>query len=218
MSITLHKGALDRDACRISASAGGLYATPAVLPSRRFAATAAILVGVGVLAALFASRDSDRVTSAAELRENLHGLESQQRVRELLGDPPRIEERPRAEIWDYDHPFDGVTRIRIALGERRRVAWHAMSGRDLSIRSGLVRPRWVIQAAARVRESLFGYPEPTGLSYRRGPKTVAVTLTFGRTVVCACSSPSSAPFPRGRRATIVLDARTHRPISFRISG
>jgi hypothetical protein len=54
-------------------------------------------------------------------------------VRELLGKPSRIEHRPKAEVWDYEHPFAGVTELRIVFGERKRVAWSSMSGPDLDM-------------------------------------------------------------------------------------
>jgi hypothetical protein len=48
-------------------------------------------------------------------------------VRELLGEPTRVEVRPHAEVWDYDAPLVDVTHIRVVFGERRRVAWYAFS-------------------------------------------------------------------------------------------
>jgi hypothetical protein len=50
--------------------------------------------------------------------------------------------------------------------------------------------------------------------------TDTVTVTFPHDVVCrGCSThgPANAPVPHGRRATITLDARTHRELSFRLT-
>lgn len=90
-------------------------------------------LGIGVVAYVRGDSD-DRVTSTAELLASLNGLESQNRVRELLGEPSRIERRPHADVWDYYAPFQGVTHIRLALGERKRLAWHSVSGTDVGLR------------------------------------------------------------------------------------
>ena len=79
-------------------------------------------------------------------------------------------------------------------------------------------PAWVTKAALGVQERFVGHPEPASVSYRGGTNTVSVTLTFGHVVVCdTCSRPPGALPPRGRHATVVLDARTHRGLSFTLS-
>ena len=92
-------------------------------------------MAAGALALVTLTRNDERITpndgritNASEFRACLRGLESQDRIRELLGDPTRVERRPRSEIWDYTDPFEGATHVRIAFGERRRAAWFATSG------------------------------------------------------------------------------------------
>jgi hypothetical protein len=78
-------------------------------------------------------------------------------------------------------------------------------------------PKWVTDVAESVQRMFVGRPKPVSVSYYRRKKTVSVTLTFSRIVICgSCSAPSNALRPRGRRATITLDARTHRELSFAV--
>ena len=80
-------------------------------------------------------------------------------------------------------------------------------------------PKWVTKEAGLVRRMFVGHPKPASISYHRGQKTLSVTLRFNRTVVCEIGGcpggrPPGAEEPRGRIATVTLDPRTHRMVSF----
>lgn len=78
-------------------------------------------VGSGVL--VLADEGPARIKTGKELRASLQGLESQERVRELIGSPARVERTPDATFWEYDEPFQ----IRVVFGPRGRVAWWSMA-------------------------------------------------------------------------------------------
>jgi hypothetical protein len=86
-------------------------------------------------------------------------------------------------------------------------------------------PKWVATAESLALKMLGANPKPASISYHRGQKTLRVTLRFNRTVNCTgCPGPPPMLIrgrivpPRqpihGRFATIKLDPRTHRMVSF----
>ncbi|MGD0273870.1 MAG: hypothetical protein ABSB96_09105 [Gaiellaceae bacterium] len=77
-------------------------------------------------------------------------------------------------------------------------------------------PKWVTKEAGLVRKMFVGDPKPASISYHRGKKTLSVTLRFNRTVNCEGCPGGRPPGAQilGRIATITLDARTHRMVSF----
>jgi hypothetical protein len=85
-------------------------------------------------------------------------------------------------------------------------------------------PAWVTSAVATIEQRIF-VKRPRSLTvfvtHRRHGTTETVTVTFPHEVTCrGCTThgPSSAPVPRGRRALITLDARTHHEIAFRLTN
>jgi hypothetical protein len=76
-------------------------------------------------------------------------------------------------------------------------------------------PKWVTNGEGLVWKMLGGYSKPASISYHRGQKALSVTLRFSHTVYCEmCSRPPGAQSPRGRIATVTLDPKTHRELSF----
>ena len=84
-------------------------------------------------------------------------------------------------------------------------------------------PKWVAIAEGLALKMLGGHPKPASISFHRGQKTLRVTLRFNRAVNCE-GCPVEEPIIRGREvpvqflharfATIKLDPRTHRMVSF----
>jgi hypothetical protein len=89
----------------------------------RVLALALAVAGAAVGGILLLAEDGPaRIKTGKELRAQLHGLASQDRVRELIGSPTRIQETPQATYWEYDEPFE----IRVVFGPRGRLAWWSM--------------------------------------------------------------------------------------------
>ena len=126
-------------------------------------------------------------------------------------------ELPAAAIRDTALRIDGdlSSALDCAPADSEAVVFTAR-GHDIRVSSS--EPAWVTKAALDMQQRFVGHPEPASVSYRRGAETVSVTLTFGHVVVCdTCSRPAGSASPRGRHATAVLDARTHRGLSFTLS-
>jgi hypothetical protein len=85
-------------------------------------------------------------------------------------------------------------------------------------------PVWLTSAVATIEQRIF-VKRPRSLTvfvtHRRRGTTETVTVTFPHDVTCRkCTThgPSNAPVPRGRRALLTLDARTHDEIAFRLTN
>jgi hypothetical protein len=85
-------------------------------------------------------------------------------------------------------------------------------------------PAWVTSVVATIEQRIF-VKRPRTLTvfvtHRRRGTTETVTVTFPHDETCReCTThgPSNAPVPRGRRALLTLDARTHDEIGFRLTN
>jgi hypothetical protein len=84
-------------------------------------------------------------------------------------------------------------------------------------------PKWVAIAEGLALKMLGGNPKPASISYHRGQKTLTLTLRFSHAVVCTGCPEEQAvihgrivpsPLIHARSATIAIDPRTHRMVSF----
>lgn len=68
-----------------------------------------------------------------------------------------------------------------------------------------------------MRKAFVGNPQPVSVRYHQGRKSSSVTIRFSDSEVCSgCTAPAGAALPRGRAATLSLDARTHGTLGFSV--
>jgi hypothetical protein len=78
-------------------------------------------------------------------------------------------------------------------------------------------PTWVTAAATLIQGRFIGSPEPSTVTYTRHGSRERVTVTFSHVATCAsCTHPRGFPPPRGRTATVVFEAGSHRELLFSV--
>ena len=78
-------------------------------------------------------------------------------------------------------------------------------------------PAWVTEAVTSMRKAFVGNPEPVSVRYHQGRKSTSVTVRFRDSAICSgCSAPAGVALPRGRVATLSVDARTHHTLGFSV--